>query len=314
MYCRLKKTLRVKTFFPLSPCTHVCFIHLLIACTQQKQLASFSSSHPCDALPVDLALCNAGAKYDFSEEQLHFESGPHKGDLAVNLALGATLLWLPLTAAAVGRGAFVKYRFTDKRISVITNAPWKKEQLDAAYQEVDDVQSVGRALGLWGDMVVTLKNGDKIEMRSLPKYDTSFLRHLNHSNRLTWLACRSAVAKNSCTYVNLCTTVWMQVYGAETVHTRTQRCTGEQQSRQHDLREEEVSKRFCMSCRIDVCWLNQFVVLLFKRFAHASIEIHLVRQMRQLPTDVVKTLQALTHCKVTFQAVCQQMWIHKCRT
>ena len=101
---------------------------------------------------------------------MHFESGPHKGDVAVNVALGATLLWLPLTAAAVGRGAFVKYRFTDKRISVITNAPWKKEQLDAAYQEVDDVVSVGRGLGLWGDMVVTLKNGDKIEMRSLPKY------------------------------------------------------------------------------------------------------------------------------------------------
>lgn len=120
----------------------------------------------------------AGPKYDFSEEQLHFESGPHKGDLAVNVALGATLLWLPLTAAAVGRGAFVKYRFTDKRISVITNAPWKKEQLDAAYQEVDDVQTVGRALGVWGDMVVTLKNGDKIEMRSLPKYDPSVTQAL----------------------------------------------------------------------------------------------------------------------------------------
>ena len=110
-----------------------------------------------------------GTKYDFAGEELHFESGPHNGDVAVNVVLGATLLWLPLTAAAVGRGAFVKYRFTDKRISVITNAPWKKEQLDAPYQEVADVVSVGRGLGLWGDMVVTLKNGDKIEMRSLPK-------------------------------------------------------------------------------------------------------------------------------------------------
>ena len=124
-------------------------------------------------------LCScAGAKYDFTGEQVHFESGPHKGDVAVNVALGATLLWLPLTAAAVGRGAFVKYRFTDKRISVITNAPWKKEQLDAAYQEVDDVVSVGRGLGLWGDMVVTLKNGDKIEMRSLPKYGKDRLQHV----------------------------------------------------------------------------------------------------------------------------------------
>ncbi len=131
----------------------------------------------CCYIPHMLCSC-AGAKYDFTGEQVHFESGPHKGDVAVNVALGATLLWLPLTAAAVGRGAFVKYRFTDKRISVITNAPWKKEQLDAAYQEVDDVVSVGRGLGLWGDMVVTLKNGDKIEMRSLPKYGKDCLQQV----------------------------------------------------------------------------------------------------------------------------------------
>ena len=42
-----------------------------------------------------------------------------------NLALGTTLLWLPLTAAAIGRGAFIKFKFTDKRVSVITSAPWK---------------------------------------------------------------------------------------------------------------------------------------------------------------------------------------------
>ena len=46
-----------------------------------------------------------------------------------NLALGATLLWLPLTAAAIGRGAFMKFRFTDKRVSVITSAPWKSALL-----------------------------------------------------------------------------------------------------------------------------------------------------------------------------------------
>jgi len=44
------------------------------------------------------------------------------------------------------------------------------EQLDAAYQEVADVKTVGRGVGLWGDMVVTLKNSDKIELRSLPQF------------------------------------------------------------------------------------------------------------------------------------------------
>ncbi len=66
-----------------------------------------------------------GPKYDFAGEQLHWEGTPHRGDRVTNLALGATLLWLPLTAAAVGRGAFMKFRFTDKRVSVITSAPWK---------------------------------------------------------------------------------------------------------------------------------------------------------------------------------------------
>lgn len=108
--------------------------------------------------------------YDYTNETLHFESGPHGGDLAINLALGTTLLWLPLTLAAVGRSAFVKYRFTDRRLSCITSAPWKNEQLDAAYQEVRDVVTIGRGIGLWGDMLITLRNGDKIEMRALPKH------------------------------------------------------------------------------------------------------------------------------------------------
>jgi hypothetical protein len=112
----------------------------------------------------------AKKSYDYTGESVHFESGPHAGDVAVNVALGATLIWLPLSIAAVSRGAFVKYRFTDRRISVVTAAPWKNEQLDAAYQEVKDVVCIGRGVGLWGDMVVTLNDGSKIEMRALPQF------------------------------------------------------------------------------------------------------------------------------------------------
>jgi hypothetical protein len=80
----------------------------------------------------------------YAGEELFFETGPHVGDLAVNVALGTTLVWLPLTAAAVGRAAFVKYRFTDRRLSVITSAPWQQERLDADYRQVTDVVSIGR--------------------------------------------------------------------------------------------------------------------------------------------------------------------------
>lgn len=66
----------------------------------------------------------AGPAYDFSNETLHWEGGPARGDLVFNVALGATLVWLPLTFGAVGRAAFVKYRFTDRRLSVRDTLPW----------------------------------------------------------------------------------------------------------------------------------------------------------------------------------------------
>jgi hypothetical protein len=43
------------------------------------------------------------------------------------------------------------------------------KQTDCAYQEVKDVRTVSRGLGAWGDMVIELKNGDKLELRSLEK-------------------------------------------------------------------------------------------------------------------------------------------------
>ena len=126
----------------------------------KEQANTSSGSKAKEALPVR----------DYTDETLYFESGPHMGDLAVNVALGTTLVWLPLSIAAVGRAAFVKYRFTDRRLSAITSAPWKNEQVDAAYEDVVDVKSIGRGVGYWGDMVVTLRNGDKVEMRALPKF------------------------------------------------------------------------------------------------------------------------------------------------
>lgn len=49
------------------------------------------------------------------------------GDLVFNIALGATLVGIPLTIGAIARSAFVRYKFTDKRVSVMTNAPWESE-------------------------------------------------------------------------------------------------------------------------------------------------------------------------------------------
>ena len=54
---------------------------------------------------------------------------------------------------------------SDHRLVFLTT----DEQLDAAYSDVKSVISIGRGIGYWGDMVVELRNGDKIEMRALPR-------------------------------------------------------------------------------------------------------------------------------------------------
>jgi hypothetical protein len=62
-------------------------------------------------------------EYDFSNETVFWEGGPANGDLAFNTVMGATLVWLPLTFGAIGRRLFLKYRFTDKRISISDTFP-----------------------------------------------------------------------------------------------------------------------------------------------------------------------------------------------
>jgi hypothetical protein len=43
-----------------------------------------------------------------AKEQVFFDGGPHWGDLAVNLVFGISVLWLPLTLAAVARGLLAR--------------------------------------------------------------------------------------------------------------------------------------------------------------------------------------------------------------
>ena len=110
------------------------------------------------------------AAVDFSDEKVFYEGKPAVGDLAVNVALGATLLWLPLTLASVGRYLWVNYRVTDKRISVESNSPLRTEKTDVSYDKIVKVVALGRGVGLWGDMVINLKDGSKVEIRALDRW------------------------------------------------------------------------------------------------------------------------------------------------
>lgn len=103
------------------------------------------------------------------KETIFFDGGAHYGDLVANLLLGFTLVWLPLTLAAVLRGFFLRYRFTNLRVTVISGLTGQ-DRSDFSYKVIKDVQVVPRFIGEWGDVIITLKDGTKIDLRSVPKF------------------------------------------------------------------------------------------------------------------------------------------------
>jgi hypothetical protein len=68
---------------------------------------------------------------------------------------------------------WVRYRISSRRISVTSG--WRgNSRIDVVYAEIAKVVTVPRGLGGWGDMVLTLKDGSRFEMRSVPKFRQAY--------------------------------------------------------------------------------------------------------------------------------------------
>jgi len=102
-------------------------------------------------------------------EEVYYEGGPHVGDLIINVLIGLTLIGLPLTVGAIVRALWLRYRVTDRRITV-TGGWMGRDRTDVIYAEIVKIVKVPRGIGLWGDMVLTLRDGSRLELRAIPKF------------------------------------------------------------------------------------------------------------------------------------------------
>ncbi len=115
-------------------------------------------------------------------EDVYYEGGPHIGDLIINILLGFTIICLPLTVGAITRALWLRYSITNRRISV--TGGWQgRDRTDLIYNEISKIVTVPRGLGLWGDMVVTLKDGSRLELRSMPRFREVY-EYINE--RISW--------------------------------------------------------------------------------------------------------------------------------
>ncbi|MDR9402121.1 MAG: PH domain-containing protein [Halothece sp. Uz-M2-17] len=103
------------------------------------------------------------------KETVYYDGGPHKGDLILNILLGLTVIFLPFTVGAIVRALWLRYRITDRRLSVIGG--WRgRDRTDVVYTEITKIVKIPRGIGLWGDLILTLNDKSRLEMRAVPNY------------------------------------------------------------------------------------------------------------------------------------------------
>ena len=103
------------------------------------------------------------------KENTFYDGGPHIGDLIVNILLGFTVICLPLTVAAIVRSLWLRYLITDRRVSV-TSGWMGRERTDIIYKDITKIAKMPRGIGLWGDIVITLNNRTRLELRAIPNF------------------------------------------------------------------------------------------------------------------------------------------------
>lgn len=102
-------------------------------------------------------------------EEVFYEGGPHIGDLLIGLLAGVFVITIPITIAAIVRALWLRYRITSRRVTV-TGGWLGRDRTDIVYAEIVKVVIVPRGLGTWGDMVLTLKDGARLELRAVPNF------------------------------------------------------------------------------------------------------------------------------------------------
>jgi len=106
-------------------------------------------------------------------EEVYYEGAPHIGDLIISLIMSIFVITIPFGIAAIARALWVRYRITNRRITV--TGGWRGQtRTDVVYAEIAKIVTVPRGLGSWGDMVLTLKDGSRLELKSLPKFRETY--------------------------------------------------------------------------------------------------------------------------------------------
>ena len=120
--------------------------------------------------PKEKVKVSAEQSLQLVPEQTFFEGPPSITETFIpGLSLFTVVGVIPFTAS-LARQAWTRYKITNKRLEVVSGFQGK-DTVQVTWREVTDVKWLRRYGGSCGDLVLTLKDGAKIELRSVPEFD-----------------------------------------------------------------------------------------------------------------------------------------------
>ena len=103
-------------------------------------------------------------------EQTFWEGAPSITETLIpGLSLFTVVGVIPFTAS-LARQAWTKYKFTNRRVEVASGFQGK-DLVQVLWREITDVKWLRRYGGAAGDIVFSLVDGSKLEVRSVPDFD-----------------------------------------------------------------------------------------------------------------------------------------------
>ncbi|CAM9775164.1 unnamed protein product [Scytosiphon promiscuus] len=128
-------------------------------------------------------------KVKLEAEVTFFEGGPDASEVVAPAISILTVIGLVPFSAALARQAWVKYTLTSRRIKIVSG--WNgKDTTEVVYPDIVDMVYVWRFFGRCGDLVLTLRDGSKLEIRSLPDFE----RNYNYIRERTSASCQEKSA------------------------------------------------------------------------------------------------------------------------
>uniref|UniRef100_A0A7R9UCQ1 YdbS-like PH domain-containing protein n=1 Tax=Pinguiococcus pyrenoidosus TaxID=172671 RepID=A0A7R9UCQ1_9STRA len=110
------------------------------------------------------------AKVALEPEEVFYEGPPSKSELVgPALSIFTVIGLIPFSAAAV-RQAWVRYTITSRRIRV-TSGYQGQDETEIIYPDIKSMKYAWRSFGAAGDVVIELRDGARVEMRSLPEFE-----------------------------------------------------------------------------------------------------------------------------------------------